>query len=136
MLFGEYLLEHGLVSESVLLAALDDQARSRPFTGTLAVDLGYLSVGQVLQVLNEQTITEKKFLATAIHLGFMNRSQADRIIALQRDRQTPIGQVLQQRAALSSKQLSEALKGYFGRPPEGVTENSQEEMAGTLNSGL
>lgn len=54
MLFGEYLLEQGLVVEDDLVNALDDQHKNKMPLGQMAVQKGFIDAKGLFKVLTEQ----------------------------------------------------------------------------------
>ncbi len=115
MLFGEFLLDRGLVSSEQVIAALNEQRQSRPFTGVVACEMGYLDAREILEVLHNQMVYQGRFLDTAVELGFMSGEQATAVLREQGNRKTLLGKVLVQMGALTEVQLRRAIHDYSRR---------------------
>ena len=68
-MFGKHLVERGLLRESDLIEALDRQASMRVSIGRVAYQMGFMTLDQVMKVLETQRGRPAKFGALAIDLG-------------------------------------------------------------------
>ncbi|MFO1008934.1 MAG: hypothetical protein U1F29_02595 [Planctomycetota bacterium] len=116
MHFGQYLLKKGAITPRQILEALDDQRRTTPFLGSLAVGEGVMTVDQVLHVLDELNCcgpTGVHFGEIAMRKGFIDESTRDRLLELQRDHFQPLGELLVKQGALSQKRMAQLLKDFI-----------------------
>ena len=75
-MFGEFLLEKGLIDEATLLSALDEQQRKKTFLGALGVQEDLLAVSDVLEILRVQLDDrriERRAQALQAHLAQQGR---------------------------------------------------------------
>jgi len=113
--FGEYLISQNVVSEEELVAALDDQARSRPFVGSIAVELGYLTATQSFEL--SQALVEEgcEFLELARQRGVLDLVRVGIILRTQNERTPKIGQIFVRRKVIGENSLAELLKSFFAQ---------------------
>ncbi len=115
ILFGEYLIQQGLVIEDDLDRALQSQARERVPVGQLAIQQGFLEQKGLLRVLNAQKRAvgkSKVFGRIAVGFGLMTEEQVNKLLKIQAENRKLLGVVLVSQGALSGAQLIKALKGY------------------------
>jgi len=124
-LFGEFLVEKGIVNEGALVNALIEQLRGMPSLAEIAHELDVLSPGQVFAALTKQTKSQVDFRSACIDLGFWSDEVQTKIETTIRNRRKPIGQLLVNSGAVEFKKLTEALDEYL---------ISCEEKPGTATS--
>jgi hypothetical protein len=111
--FGEYLISCNLVSEDELIAALDEQSRCSPFSGAIAVELGYLSASQSFH-LGEDLVEEGcEFLELARRRGLLDSIQVTMVLRLKADRTPKIGQIFVRRQVVAEASIAPLLKAFF-----------------------
>ncbi|MFQ5673600.1 MAG: hypothetical protein ACE5G9_10935 [Nitrospinales bacterium] len=119
MLFGEFLVQRGLVTEEEVLRAVDTQAQSRIPLGRLAVDNHFLAGGDLFRILSRQRKTSgKRFGEIAIELGLLTKEQAEKLLEIQGQTSKKIGDILVSQSALSQNSLNQALKDFHAAPNE------------------
>ena len=64
-MFGKFLVDRGVLTESQLLLALETQESMRPSIGRLAFQEGVLTLDQVVHVIDRQASSSLKFCALA-----------------------------------------------------------------------
>lgn len=82
--FAQFLVDTYVVAAEDALAALDEQRRRTPPIGRLALKKGLLSMKQVFAVLAEQPETGLRFGEQAIFMGYLERSDMERLLDEQR----------------------------------------------------
>ncbi len=112
MLFGEYLLEQGLVKDEDILTALDRQRREVPFTGFIAAEMGLMNAQQILSVLHDQVVNKRKFVDSAILLGLLSIDEGQAVLREQTNRRVPLGGLLVELGFLTKSQMKRALRAY------------------------
>ncbi len=118
-LFGKHLIQRGLVTESQLVEALDNQRRLTPTIGNVAREAGKLTVHQVLQVLDRQEETGDRFLATAVELGFLRESDVSTLLRRQRAGRPQLGRLLVTMGCLSEQALMHEICVYLTEAGDG-----------------
>jgi hypothetical protein len=113
MQFGLHLKKKGLITADQLIDALEEQHRNLIPIGQLAMEEGVLSARDVFAVLRSQReLPSERFGEVAIAIGAMQTSDLHRLLALQRARKPPLGDVLVRRGAISRKRVDEELAAY------------------------
>lgn len=110
--FGHYLLNKGIVKPEHLKDALDFQHSARLKLGVLAINFGYMSADQVMEVHQKQTELDKKFGELAVQLGYLTPEQLEELLSAQNFGHLLLGQVLVDMKYLTLEQLQEALNEY------------------------
>ena len=73
--FGNYLLSRNYVTQEQLFDAMQKQASQRIRLGTLAISDGLMTAEEVDNVVIQQTHEDKKFGELAIELGYLSNTQ-------------------------------------------------------------
>lgn len=113
MHFGRYLIESHAATKEQVLRALDEQRRSNPFVGEIAVREGLLTVEQVLEVLDRQLSTHRDFGEQAMLLGYIDFRDYRRLGELKKEGFVPIGEVLVRQGVLTQRQMFQLLKSHL-----------------------
>ena len=115
MLFGEYLLEQGLVVEDDLVNALDDQHKNKMPLGQLAVQKGFIDAKALFKVLTEQrkkTREANDFGSIALEMGFLTQEQVNALVGSQNTTLELLGNILVEEGILSREKLVQALRDF------------------------
>ena len=115
MLFGEYLLEQGLVEEGDLVSALDEQHKNKMPLGQMAVQKGFLDSKALFKVLTEQrkkTREANDFGSIALELGLISQQQVDELVESQNTTNELLGTILVEEGVLPREKLVQALREY------------------------
>lgn len=113
MQFGLHLLRRGLITPQQFMAALAHQQECRVPLGRLAVDLGLLTEGELLRVLQWQTdLTSNPFGEVAIELGLLTREDLATLLVHQIDCQVPLHECLVQLEIMNPEQVAVHLNSY------------------------
>ncbi len=113
-MFGEFLVQRGLISKEQLLEALFVQLEEAPI---LAIELrarGVLIPSQILQVLKAQQMHSGDFIQWCKRLNFWTEDMAMAIARISQEKRKPLGQVLIDMGAISLEKINEALGDYLG----------------------
>jgi two-component system, chemotaxis family, sensor kinase CheA len=118
-LFGGYLVDVGLVTVPQIMEALDRQLASQPRFGQICVHEGRLTVERLFEILNSSKLNDMRIGATAVALRYLSGKDVQEVLALQRARRKPLGEILVELGTLTPEQLHHALVGYKGLEPPG-----------------
>jgi len=93
-LFGEFLIEKGLVDELAVLEALNYQREHTVPIGQIALKSRKLTVKQVFTILNTQVDNNKLFGVIAVELGYISQEDIDELLDLQSSQRPRLGEIL------------------------------------------
>jgi hypothetical protein len=111
-LFGEYLIEKGLISLEQRDDALAIQNSINHRLGILASMEDILSVSQIFDVLSEQKDTGKPFGETARLLNLISDSQLSELLERQRGKRLRVGEILVGLLYLEKEEMEKELKKF------------------------
>jgi two-component system, chemotaxis family, sensor kinase CheA len=111
-LFGGYLVDIGLVTVPQVVDALDRQLASQPPFGQVCVREGKLTVETLFEILNSSKLNDMRIGATAVALRHLSGKDVQAILALQRAQRKPLGEILVELGTITALQLQDALVGY------------------------
>jgi hypothetical protein len=111
-LFGEYLVEKGLVSAEQLLAALVEQIHSMPALVDIIYRRKLLSPLELLAALKYQTVHRAEFRSACEALSLWGPKLAEAIEEELLRASRPIGEILVKRGSLGLEALIVALADY------------------------
>jgi two-component system, chemotaxis family, sensor kinase CheA len=111
-LFGSYLVDIGLVTIPQVVDALDLQLATQPRFGQVCLHEGMLTVEKLFEIMNSSKLNDMRFGATAVALRHLSGKDVQSILALQRTQRKPLGEILVEQGAITAEQLHEALVGY------------------------
>src|SRR3989338_6831386 len=100
-LFGEYLIEKGIIDEGTLVDALVEQIRSLPSTAEVVWTQKLLKPADVLNVFKCETQNGASFVDAARSLDCWNDALDASVKAHLKKVRVPLGQILVSRGALS-----------------------------------
>ncbi len=115
MLFGEFLMEEGLVKEDDLVAALNIQQQSKMPLGQMAVQKGFMDSKALFKVLTAQrkkTGDASDFGSIALEMGLLNEQQVGELIGLQSSNRELLGNILVEKGVLQRDRLVHILRDY------------------------
>ena len=92
--FGQFLIDQGEVDASHVREALDLMEDANPTLGELAVNLGFMTTRQTVEVSAAQRSRDLVFGDMAIELGMISHDQLVEIVQKQRANRLPIGEAL------------------------------------------
>jgi hypothetical protein len=121
--FATFLVERGAATHGEVLAAIDQQQRSRLPVGRIALDRGVLDAAQLFSVLALQAREPRlRFGEAAVQLGVLTQREFDEVLLEQRKRTPSLESFLVKAEVLDADQAS-ALREEFERqaPPASLT---------------
>ena len=114
-MFGDYLVERGLLSEENLRRALEHQETLSPALGRIGYERGMMTLDQVIEVLEAQREVGLRFGEVAVARGVIDESQLSELLAVQHDSHLPLGQVLATLGLIDPIVLDRELKAYLAQ---------------------
>lgn len=125
-LFGQFLLQEGVVSASALSSAMGRLGEVRPLIGMLALAQGFMTPAQVVEVSAAQKKVDRRFGELAIERGYLTVQQLESIISAQKSEHVLLGQILVQDGILSHEGFIRVLDSY--RRQSGLTDEGFEAV--------
>lgn len=110
--FGNYLLEKDIITTEQLLDALQEQSKVHLKLGTLAIHEGYMTAGEVDNIIIMQTHQDKKFGELAIEEGYLTEEQVNALLEAQKPDYLLLGQALIEKGILTNTQFENILIEY------------------------
>ncbi|PQO35560.1 response regulator [Blastopirellula marina] len=111
--FETYLVLRGAISPQMLELARTALARSVKPIGQIALQGGYLSVADLMQVLQHQADTQALFGATAVELGLLTREQVLELLEKQKHLSTTPQDAIITTGAMTPANLNRYLAEYL-----------------------
>jgi hypothetical protein len=116
--FASFIVERGAATHGEVLAAIDQQLRSRLTIGRLALQLGLLDASQVFAVLARQTrIGKNRFGEVAIEMKLLTQHQVNELLLEQRKRTPPIESFLVRAGVLDIERANELREDFDRATP-------------------
>lgn len=113
MLFGIYLVENGVISCDEFYETLKLQLRTRPQLGGLAIELRKLTARQVFAILRSQCDTPADlFGELAVKLGFLTAGELGELIHEQSLRLKPFSELLVDAGILPPETVARHVRDY------------------------
>ncbi|WP_442599977.1 hypothetical protein [Neobacillus sp. D3-1R] len=110
--FGQYLLNHELITREQLTDALEYQQSVHVKFGVLAVDEGLLTPLQVEAVHEKQKQIDKRFGEIAVELGYLTGDQVESLVSKQKQNHLFLAQALVDREYMTIEQFAAALNDF------------------------
>ncbi len=117
-LFGEFLMDKGLVDVETLVIALDQQRQHNSPLGQVALKNGLINKKDLYNILTEQRKPEsrdKSFGLIALELDILTIEQVDALVARQSETNLLLGEILVEEGALSKNQLDQCLQEFYAQ---------------------
>lgn len=117
-LFGEFLVDKGLVDEETLVIALDQQRQVNSPLGQVALKCGIINKKELFRILTEQRKPEsrdKSFGLIALELDILTVEEVDSLVARQSESNLMLGEILVDEGALSRNQLEQSLQEFYDK---------------------
>jgi hypothetical protein len=113
MLFGIYLVENGVITCEEFFEALKLQLRTRPQIGGLAIETRKLTAKQVFTILRKQCdAPADMFGELAVKLGFLSKGELGELIHEQSVRLKPFSELLVETGILSPATVERHSRDY------------------------
>lgn len=111
--FASFIVERGAATHGEVLAAIDQQLRSRLTVGRLALQLGVLDASQVFAILAQQTRAGKlRFGEVAIEMKMLTPRQVDDLLLEQRKRTPPLESFLVRAGVIDAERAKELREDF------------------------
>ena len=111
-LFGNFLLQKGIVTTEQLIEAIKHSSESHIKVGSLAIHSGYMTPEQVERVYIFQTHEDALFGQIAIRENFINEEQLDEILRQQTPSYLKVGQYFVDHNIFSNTELDSLIHEY------------------------
>jgi hypothetical protein len=135
-LFGQFLLDEGIVSADQLYAALQYQRQNNKVLGELARDENLLTEQQVAQILEWQLCEDADFGEAAIAMGMLDQAGLDQLLKKQEDNHVLLGEALVAIEAVSQEEMDTEFERYNIGRDEGEGEGEIAEEPSEENTPL
>ena len=135
-LFGQFLLENGLIDSDQLKQALDYQRAHKRVLGQLAVEKGLLDEKGVSHIIKLQRHEDKDFGKIALELGLMTRDTLDELLSEQQRSHLRLGDVLVRLNLISEQELKKQLQEFEAIRQVDTVEAIDEEKTFKENPAL
>lgn len=116
-LFGEYLIDKGLIDADALVDALIEQLRSLPTTVEVVRAQKLIGAEDIVKAFKIESETGQSFVAAARSLGIWTSAVESVVSREIKLRRMPLGQILVRRGVLSVEKMAAALDDYLGDLP-------------------
>jgi hypothetical protein len=112
--FGEFLVKKGLITHAELDIALN-LTQVKFYFGVLSVREKYLDMDALTDVLEEQKTIKpnKKIGQITVSKGLMSEEQVEKILAIQRESEEFLGEILVDMRVIDSEELQKQLEAYL-----------------------
>ncbi len=124
--FGQYLLNHKLISREQLTDALEYMKSVHVKFGVMAIDEGFMTSEQVEHVHEKQKQVDKRFGELAVELGYLTEANVEALISKQKQHHLFLAQALVDRNYMSIEQFGAALANY--KNEYSLSDDQFEEM--------
>lgn len=111
--FGQYLINHGLVTIPQLVAAFEYQHARNRLIGAYGIESGQLCLEDVSRVLALQSSKDITFGQAAIELGILSEGQLDDLLLAQEEDHIQLGNALSELGYLDRDQVEKALTRFI-----------------------
>jgi CheY-specific phosphatase CheX len=133
--FGQFLVEHGIVTSEALLGAINLQDKTNLKLGEMAVSMGLITAADIQRAHNAQMSKDMKLGDLLVEMGFLTLEQLNDVIVRQKNTHLYIGEALIQVGALSSADLQSHLDAFKADQAQYAT-NGIELPITTPNNGI
>lgn len=110
--FGNYLLNTGMVTTEQLLSAISTQSSAHVNLGTLAIHKGYMTASEAERIFILQTHQDKRFGELAVEEGYLTQEQVAELLQSQVPGFVLLGQVLIDQGILTATQMQNIVTDY------------------------
>ncbi len=114
ILFGEYLVQKGLLSAPTVLELLIDQIKSQPSVAQIILDHNLLTVPQQLEALRVQSRTGWDYQQACVDLNLWSEDIASTIVQKSHLSRQPLGQLIVSKGLMSFGELTKVLDEFVG----------------------
>lgn len=114
ILFGEFLIQKGLLDAPTVLGLLVEQIKGQPSVAEIVFSNGLLNEAQQLQVLRTQSRTGWDYQQACVDLKFWNDTLASIIMEKSSKGRMPIGQMIVTKGLVGFADLTRILDEFVG----------------------
>ena len=111
-LFGEYLVNEGVISDKELREVLDEQDSTKVRLGTIAVAQGYMTENEAEEVNHLQTQYDRRFGDIAVERGYLSEREVDELLEQQGNAFMKFLQIMFEKDYIHASQLDEYLTNF------------------------
>jgi len=111
-LFGQFLLESGVIKTEQLTKALEYQHEVNQLLGELAADMGWLNYDAVPRILNRQRYEDKDFGEIAVELGYLTEKMRNKLLEIQQYEHIRLGELLVATKMITQSELDSQLENF------------------------
>ncbi len=115
ILFGEYLVQKGLLNAPTVLGLLIDQIKSQPSVAQVIFDNSLLTEPQQLEALRVQSRTGWDYQQACVDLKFWNEEIASTIVQKSIQSRPALGQLIVSKGLMSFGDLTKILDEFVGQ---------------------
>lgn len=110
--FGSYLLNKEYITMSQLIEVLEFQKSVRLKLGVLAINAGYMTADQVNKVHRLQLKIDKMFGSIAVEMGYLSDDQVSELLKSQNIGYIILGQALVDKGYMTNSRFENAIEEY------------------------
>ena len=110
--FGSFLIQVYNINTDIILEALEIQQKKTIPIGRLAIDLGYMSVRQIMDTLFAQGDSKKRFGQFAIELGFITKENLQTLLKSQKSERPELGDILVDMKVMDRTRCNKCLEEF------------------------
>jgi hypothetical protein len=110
--FGGYLLNKEYITMSQLIEVLEFQKNVRLKLGVLAINAGYMTADQVNKVHRLQLKIDKRFGNIAVEMGYLTDDQVSELLKSQNIGYILLGQALVDKGYMTNSRFANAIEEY------------------------
>lgn len=123
MFFGQYLVERGIVSREVLLKAIGLQERTNLSFGDTAVSMGLLTPSDADRINQAQRSQDMRIGDLSVKMGLLSEEQVMAILGEQKRRHLYIGEAVVNSGGFSATDLERYLQEFKADQAKYATDN-------------
>ena len=113
MNFGLHIVRKGLITAEQYIATVEKQLSLRPMVGTVAIEIGKLSMKEVFQILRDQADSPTKmFGEIALELGLLTEEDLAVILFHQSTGVPPFSEILVELGIMTHYEVEEHLRAF------------------------
>lgn len=110
--FGQFLVEHGIVTSAALLEAIKLQDNNNLKFGEMAVAMGLVTTADIERAHSAQMSKDMRLGNLLVEMGVLTTAQMDDVVVRQKNTHLYIGEALVQIGALTSEALQQQLDAF------------------------
>ncbi|MBF0464746.1 MAG: cyclic nucleotide-binding domain-containing protein [Nitrospirae bacterium] len=109
---GKYLIDRGLVMEEDVIDALEIQRRESPAFEKVSLDLEFLTMKQIFQLLTYQADSDLTFAEVALRKKYLTQEQVIRVNNIIIDTRPFLGKILVSANKITKEKLNEVISSF------------------------